>query len=62
MSKNHRSGCGRFALWGGALAGVVAAILSYSVNRSIGWALVHFVCSGFYIIYWLVVYLPGFIA
>lgn len=60
MSDKSKKGCG-CALWGGALAGVIAAILSFMVNHSLFWALVHFVCSGFYIIYWLIVYLPGFV-
>jgi len=61
MTDNRRKkGCG-CALWGGGLAGIVAAILSFYVNHSIFWALVHFVCSGFYIIYWLFAHLPDLI-
>ena len=61
MSKyqKHKRGCGCI-LWGGGLAGVVAAVLSFTVNQSIMWAVLHFFCSGFYIVYWLIVYLPIF--
>jgi len=61
MSIRNKKGCGCI-LWGGGLAGVVAAILSLIVNHSLGWAVIHFFCSGFYIVYWLVVYFPGFIS
>ena len=60
MNKHHKKGCGCI-LWGGGLAGVVAAILSFMVNHSLFWAAVHFFFSGFYIVYWLIVYLPIFI-
>ena len=56
--KSKKRGCG-CAMWGGGLAGIIAAVLSFYVNQSIFWALVHFVCSGFYIVYWLVVHLPN---
>jgi len=58
---NKKKGCG-CVLWGGGLAGVVAAVLSFLVNGSILWAVIHFFCSGFYIVYWLVVHLPNFAA
>jgi hypothetical protein len=34
------------------LGSVIAAVLSYSVNKSIGWAIVHGVFSWFYVIYY----------
>jgi len=60
MSGCRKRGCG-CALWGGGLAGIIAAILSFYVNHSVFLALVHFICSGFYIVYWLFAYLPDII-
>ena len=31
---------------------IIASILSWIVNKSIGWAIVHFFCSWFYVVYW----------
>ncbi len=56
MSNNGgKKGCG---CCGGGLVGsigaVLAAILSWNVNGSIGWALIHAFFSWFYVIYhWL---------
>lgn len=36
-----------------SLGGVIACILSYWVNHSIGWAMLHLFCGWFYIIYWI---------
>ena len=53
--QSRRKGCG--CCGGGALGSigaVLAALLSWGVNHSIGWALVHAFFSGFYVIYhWL---------
>lgn len=41
--------------YGGVSFGtLMAAIISYSVNHSLGWAVVHGLFSWFYIIYWAV--------
>lgn len=34
---------------------ILAVILSWIANHSIGWCIVHFFCSWFYIIYWVLV-------
>ena len=60
MTNRQRKGCG-CVLWGGATSGVVAAILSWAVNGSIGWALLHFVAGIFYIIWWMVMHLPSYL-
>lgn len=31
--------------------GAVAAIMSWTVNKSIGWSVVHFFCGLFYVLY-----------
>jgi hypothetical protein len=36
--------------------GVLSVVLSWTVNKSILWAMFHFFCGGFYAIYWLIVY------
>jgi hypothetical protein len=33
------------------LGGILAAVLSWKLNHSIGWAIVHFIFNGFYIAY-----------
>ena len=53
--KSKKSGCG---CCGGGVFGsigaVLAAVLSWKVNHSIGWALVHAFFSWFYVVYhWL---------
>ncbi len=35
----------------GCLWSIPACIISYALNRSFWWALLHFFCGGFYIIY-----------
>lgn len=37
---------------GVGLGGVIAGILSWSVNHSIGWLILHIFCSWFYVIYY----------
>jgi hypothetical protein len=36
---------------GGTIMAVVAAAMSWVVNKSIGWAVVHFFCGVFYVLY-----------
>lgn len=57
MASEKKKGCSRLVLWGGGTAGVIALILSWIVNRSVGWALLHFCCGIFYIIYWIFTYM-----
>ncbi|MCL2531498.1 MAG: hypothetical protein FWE40_05005 [Oscillospiraceae bacterium] len=61
MNLRNRKGCG-CVIWGGLTSGVIAAILSWLVNGSIGWALLHFVAGIFYIIWWCIVHLPVHLA
>ena len=35
------------------IAGAVAACLSYAVNKSLLWAIIHGVCSWFYLFYYI---------
>jgi p-aminobenzoyl-glutamate transporter AbgT len=49
MSKSSASG-------GIGLGGLLAVILSWTVNHSIVWAILHFFCSWFYVIYWALEY------
>jgi len=39
---------------GGLLGGILAAFLSWHSWHSIGWLIIHFICSWFYVIYWLI--------
>lgn len=61
MNLRNRKGCG-CVLWGGLASGVVAAILSWLVNSSLGWALLHFVAGIFYIIWWMIMHFPNWLA
>lgn len=36
------------------LGSVLAVVLSWSSNHSVLWAILHAVCSWFYVIYWLI--------
>ncbi len=38
------------------LGGLLAVMLSWAVNHSILWAILHFFCSWFYVIYYLIAY------
>lgn len=49
MSKKAASG-------GITLGGLLAVILSWTVNHSIWFAILHFFCSWFYVFYWAIVY------
>lgn len=42
------------------LGGLLAVILSWTVNHSIGWCILHFFCSWFYVIYWAIEYSSKF--
>jgi hypothetical protein len=35
---------------------VIAIVCSWSVNHSIGWAILHGLCSWFYVIYYVIYY------
>ena len=35
----------------GCLGAIVAAVISYALNHSVGWAIFHFFCSWFYLLY-----------
>lgn len=37
------------------LGGLFAVILSWIVNHSVGWCILHFFCSWIYVVYWFVV-------
>lgn len=36
--------------------GIIAAYCSWTVNHSLGWAIVHLLCGWFYVIYYLLEY------
>jgi len=38
------------------LGALLAVVLSWSVNHSVVWCILHFFCSWFYVIYWLIEY------
>jgi hypothetical protein len=38
---------------------VLATVLSFFTNHSIGWAILHFFCGWFYVIYWALTYGMG---
>ena len=42
------------------IGSVLAAILSYHVNASIAWAILHFICGWFYVLYYLFVHVDLF--
>jgi hypothetical protein len=52
---NNTACCG----CGGGGTFLVAAVMSYLVNHSILWAIIHGFCNIVYIIYWLIVKLPN---
>lgn len=39
-----------------SVGGIVAVILSYAINESFWWALLHAFCGWFYVMYWLLSY------
>jgi len=41
---------------GVSIGAVIAIILSWTVNKSILWCILHAFCSWFYVIYWVIVY------
>ena len=43
------------------IGGLIASGLSYVVNHSFWWALLHFFCGFFYVAYWLAFHLPAFL-
>lgn len=36
------------------LGGLLAVLLSWVVNHSVLWCILHFICGWFYVIYWLI--------
>ncbi len=52
MSDNSRSS----TAGGITLGGLLAVILSWTVNHSVVWCILHFLCGWFYVIYWLFEY------
>ena len=38
---------------GGLVGGIIAMIMSWVVNHSVIWGILHFFCSWIYVIYWL---------
>ena len=43
---------------GVGIGAIIAAILSYKANASIGYAILHAFCSWFYVIYYLIYKMP----
>lgn len=39
----------------GLIGSILAVVLSWIVNKSILWAILHFFCSWIYVIYWAIV-------
>lgn len=54
MENNKQTSCGCSI----GTTGVIAALLSWVVNHSILWAIIHAFCGIFYIVYWILVKLP----
>lgn len=52
MSDNSRSS----TAGGITLGGLLAVILSWTVNHSVVWCILHFLCGWFCVIYWLFEY------
>ena len=48
---SKKGGCGC-----GGLGGIIAVLLSWTVNHSILWAILHFFFSWLYVIYWVIKY------
>ena len=50
--------CPGMAAGGGlTVGGLLAIILSWTVNHSVLWAIVHLFCSWIYVIYWCIVHI-----
>ncbi len=47
-SSSQAGGCG-------CLGFIIAAVLSYALNNSLGWSFLHGVCSWFYVLYALII-------
>ena len=41
---------------GGGIGSVIAAIMSYAINHSIGWLILHAICGWVYVIYGIFCY------
>jgi len=37
----------------GAIGGILAVVMSWMVNHSILWCIIHFFCGWLYVIYWI---------
>ena len=56
LSRDDGSSSKSSAGWSGISMGTaLAMVLSYSLNKSILWAILHGVCSWFYVIYFAIV-------
>lgn len=51
MSDNESKGCTIHL--GGGVGGVIAAICSWLINHSVGYAILHFFCGWFYVVWYL---------
>jgi hypothetical protein len=40
---------------GGLVGSILAVVMSWIVNHSVVWAILHFFCSWIYVIYWILV-------
>ncbi len=56
MSDSRSSAAGG----GITLGSLLAVVLSWTVNHSVLWCILHFFCSWFYVIYWLIEYSSKF--
>jgi hypothetical protein len=46
----------KITLDSGGVGGVIALFLSFATHHSVFWAIVHFFCSWFYVVYWILRY------
>lgn len=54
--KRKNSGCS-ITIGGWGVGAALAAVLSYHVNHSVGWAIVHMILDWLYVLYYCVEYL-----
>jgi hypothetical protein len=55
MSRNEKNNSGSTGS-GIGIGAVIAVCCSWSVNHSVGYAILHAICSWFYVIYYLIAY------
>jgi len=53
---SEKRGGGGSTAAGGWVGAVLAIILSWTVNKSVLWAIIHAFCGWLYVIYWLIAY------